>query len=529
MKYFMILAFLAIKMSAFSNVYYADASSTSSIADGSLANPFKTLADVQNHLWFVAPGDTILFKRGEVFTGNLVLLSGGTSTNPILLGAYGNGPKPIFLYDLANGTSALDRWIIKIDNANYVYVENIEFDDITMDSTVHNEDANVGVAVFITQSDHCIVRNITVRNLGEGVILAGNHCLIENSNMSHLRMIVNTPESNGNYADDDFGAASVVITGSHNKIVNNHFEDNWGESYDYTFDGGGIEIYGSNSDSNEIMYNTVVECNGFTEVGGAETAWDNLYAYNLVINCTVIGAFHLNGLFGSDIQRMRIYNNVFIETKEHLTQPSHFLGIGALTSSNATDVLSLKNNIFFLKTAISVAPSNAGNTYGSRITHENNIYFMNGGALNYPIDTSELILDASTVLFTDTSNTNPLLWDYNLNCNSLAINFGQDVTLMNDYAGAAILSNTPNAGILEDNCATASTTNLELATTQMDVFPNPCSEILNIRNDNGLKKIYTLEGKIIITTEKNQINVSHLSEGIYVIKSNKENVMFIKH
>ena len=529
MKYFIMLVFSAISMNGFSTVYYADASSTSSTADGSFTNPFKTLANVQNHLWFVVPGDTILFKRGEVFTGNLVLLRGGTAANPILLGAYGKGPKPIFLYDLTNGSSAIDRQIVKIDSADYIYIENIEFDDLTMDSTVHNVDANVGVAVFITQSNNCIVRNITVRNLGEGVILGGNHCLIQNNNMSHLRMIVNTPEFAGNYGDDDFGAAAVVITGSHNKILNNHFEDNWGESYDYTYDGGGIEIYGSNSDSNQIMYNTVVECNGFTEVGGAQTAWDNLYAYNLVINCTVIGAFHLNGNFGSNIQRMRIYNNVFVETKKHLTMPNRILGIGALTSSNAPDIVRLKNNIFFLKTDVSIAPSNAGNTYGSRVIHENNIYFMNGGALNYPIDASELIVNSSTALFTDTTNTNPLLWDYSLNCSSPAIDFGQDLMLMNDYVGTAIVNNTPSAGILEDNCITLSIDKLELLKTQMNVFPNPCSEILNIINGNRLKKIYSSEGEIVMTTDKNQVDVSHLSEGIYVIKSNKKSKMFIKY
>ena len=523
------LAFLTFTMNGFATVYYADASSASFTEDGSFANPFKTLGSVQNHLWFVAPGDTILFKRGEVFTGNIVLLSGGTSINPILLGAYGNGPKPIFLYDLANGSSALDRWIVKIDNADHVYVENIEFDDLTMDSTVHNVDANVAAAVFITQSSNCIVRNITARNLGEGVILGGNHCLIENNNLSHLRMIVNTPDSAGYYGDDDFGAASVVITGSHNKILNNHFEDNWGESYDYTYDGGGIEIYGSNSDSNQIMYNTVVECNGFTEVGGAQTAWDNLYAYNLVINCTVIGAFHINGPFGSDIQRMRIFNNVFVETKKHLTMPSRLLGIGALNSSNAPDIASLKNNIFFIRTDVSIAASNTGSTYGSRVTHENNIYFMNGGALNYPIDASELRADSSMVLFTDTTSANPLLWDYSLNCSSPAIDFGQDLMLMNDYAGTAILSPTPNAGILEDSCVITGISNLELVGTQMKVFPNPCSEILTIISGNGLKKIYSLEGEIVMTTDKNQIDVSRLTDGIYLVKSNRQSMRFVKH
>jgi len=530
---FFVLVLIASKTSL-ATIYYADPSSTSSTVDGSLTNPFKSLADVQNHLWFVSPGDTILFKRGQTFVGNLVLLSGGTQTNPILLSTYGSGPKPIFIYDLANGNSAIDRWTIKLDGADYVSVENLAFDDPTMDSTVHNVDANVGVAIFITQSNNCIVRNVTVKNLGEGVIIGGNHCLVENSNMSHLRMIQNTQDSAGYYGDDDFGAASVVITGSHNQILNNHFEDNWGHSYDYGFDGGGIEIFGSNSDSNKIMYNTVIECNGFSEIGGAQTAWDNIYAYNLVINCTVIGAFHLSGNFGSDIQRMKMYNNVFVETKKHLTEPSRILGIGALSASSAPDILTLKNNIFYLGIDVDMAHSTTiGNTYGTRVIHENNIYIMNGGSLNYPLDSSELLFNSPIDLFTDTTDTNPALWDYKPKCMSYAIDFGQDLSFLTDFNGTAI-TNLPEAGIIENSCLDTTGLNVILEKTEdevMIVYPNPTDSELNYSfelTSSDLVKInlFNVNGALVFTTVKwlsqgvnnGSIKVDNLTPGVYLLK-----------
>ncbi|MEI8272551.1 MAG: hypothetical protein WCG08_08000, partial [Paludibacter sp.] len=53
----------------------------------------------------IQPGDSILFKRGDIFFGTLNITKSGTSTNPIVIGAYGTGNKPII-----SGFSTISTW-----------------------------------------------------------------------------------------------------------------------------------------------------------------------------------------------------------------------------------------------------------------------------------------------------------------------------------------------------------------------------------------------------------------------------------
>ena len=53
----------------------------------------------------IQPGDSILFKRGDIFFGTLNITKSGTSTNPIVIGAYGIGNKPII-----SGFSTISSW-----------------------------------------------------------------------------------------------------------------------------------------------------------------------------------------------------------------------------------------------------------------------------------------------------------------------------------------------------------------------------------------------------------------------------------
>ena len=60
----------------------------------------KTWGDVHPY----QPGDSILFKRGDVFDGQLRLALLGSAGSPIVIGAYGSGPKPIIRGDLFDRT-----------------------------------------------------------------------------------------------------------------------------------------------------------------------------------------------------------------------------------------------------------------------------------------------------------------------------------------------------------------------------------------------------------------------------------------
>jgi hypothetical protein len=62
----------------------------------------------------------------------------------------------------------------------------------------------------------------------------------------------------------------------------------------------------------------------------------------------------------------------------------------------------------------------------------------------------------------------------------------------------------------------------EAATTQVFVFPNPGKDIFNI---TGLPagivyEVYDLTGRLLIESDRNEINLGRYSSGIYLLKVN---------
>src|SRR5690349_8558108 len=57
--------------------------------------PWKTLNKLNSFFSNLKPGDSVLFKKGDVFYGSITISASGTSSLPIVLGAYGAGAKPI--------------------------------------------------------------------------------------------------------------------------------------------------------------------------------------------------------------------------------------------------------------------------------------------------------------------------------------------------------------------------------------------------------------------------------------------------
>ncbi len=71
------------------------------------ATPWKTLDKVGLSWSLINPGDSILFKRGDTFTGTLKVTKSGTPDHPISIGAYGEGTeKPVI-----DGRLLLNNWV----------------------------------------------------------------------------------------------------------------------------------------------------------------------------------------------------------------------------------------------------------------------------------------------------------------------------------------------------------------------------------------------------------------------------------
>ncbi len=96
------------KSDAFSANYYFSSSEgndsrTAKEARNSLS-PWKSLSKLNNVFSILQPGDSVLFKRGDLFEGSIILTKSGGSL-PIVFSAYGNGSKPEI-----SGFKKLENW-----------------------------------------------------------------------------------------------------------------------------------------------------------------------------------------------------------------------------------------------------------------------------------------------------------------------------------------------------------------------------------------------------------------------------------
>ena len=87
----LLLAAFGVKVEA--TTYYVSSSTGSDSASGtSAATAWQTVAHVNGQTFL--PGDSILFKRGDIWNESLVPPSSGSAGNPITFDAFGTGAPP---------------------------------------------------------------------------------------------------------------------------------------------------------------------------------------------------------------------------------------------------------------------------------------------------------------------------------------------------------------------------------------------------------------------------------------------------
>jgi hypothetical protein len=176
-----------------------------------------------------------------------------------------------------------------------------------------------------------------------------NNIKIDGCDIGNLRMIKNTPTSIN--PDDDYGGVPIQVSSSNNRITNNYFHDCWAQSFDYGYDGGGVEFYeeGVPVENNFIAYNTFYDCNGTFEHGSNSDGiannpiQNNVFAYNKVINCESLFYINNRGQYLCYVSNLQFYNNVIIQT--NTTRGGTRMGSIAQLE-NRIGMVVLKNNVF---------------------------------------------------------------------------------------------------------------------------------------------------------------------------------------
>jgi hypothetical protein len=126
---------------ALTGTRYVDDSAGSNCADSgpgtSASAPWCDFAPADGQIF--APGAQLLLKRGDTFTGELGRLYGsGTAADPIVLGAYGSGPRPQI-----DGTGRAADRAVWIQDASHWTVRDLELGD-----------AGAGLVFWYTTNGH---------------------------------------------------------------------------------------------------------------------------------------------------------------------------------------------------------------------------------------------------------------------------------------------------------------------------------------------------------------------------------------
>jgi hypothetical protein len=446
---------------------YVSSSYTDSVSNGALATPWKSLANVQSNLGNIISGDSVLFKKGDKFSGTLII---SNKTN-VYFGVYGTGADPLFWGD-GNTISEL----FKLRNCNNVTFYGWSISDTTISFTDRYTQAKIQTVFQLENSStNNVFRKCTMDRIGYGIYfnVASNSNTIDSCDIGNLRMIRNTPRdtickvtrgcnvpayclANPGICDsiinndDDYGGVPVQFSSKDNIFTNNYLHDCWSQSFDYGYDGGGVEFFeeGDSVNRNRIMYNTFYDCNGIFEFGSNTDGVvnnpqaNNIIAYNKVINSSSLIYINNNGQYRTKVTNLQIYNNVYLQTIASRTGDSYVLSM-AIEDLTAGIVV-MKNNIFQVSNGASIARS--GRFTGSNLTHTNNIYKLsNGSVTNFTLNGTEL--STSGIIWKNTTNSDPLYWNYSLTSTSPAINKGVDVSLTRDFNNQTI-SNPPDAGVL---------------------------------------------------------------------------------
>ncbi len=340
----------------------------------------------------LAPGDSLLLRRGCTWTGPLKVKWVGTVIQPIRIGAYGSGELP----KIQNHYDNVDI------TGSHLIIENLfaRADAPTYDSGCQNARAGWRVGFrFRSGAAYNTLRYSRADDLYAGAFLSsGSH---------HNRVMYNRFSNNNMKSADvasDAGAIGIDIAGDDNEIAYNAISGS--DACSRWFggrDGSAISIFGGQR--NSIHHNDAWENNNFIEFGHSRSS-DTIVAYNKVGSTLKIATFLVTrgaSDYYGPVARTRAYNNTAYLTgsSAYAIQCGGGCGPGILT---------FKNNVVWSEDRIGYADA--------AFDESNNIYWKSNGApkIYFPI--------SSTSRRANPSFVNVRTWDFRLAAGSPGIDAG---------------------------------------------------------------------------------------------------------
>lgn len=123
MRTVFILFFLTLSPFLAATDFFVSNAGNDSNSGTSEGSAWATISRANSAMAEFKPGDRLLFKRGDVFYGTLIITKSGTAGSPITIGAYGTGNKPII-----TGFRSLTGWT---NEGNGIYSSPVTAESLT--------------------------------------------------------------------------------------------------------------------------------------------------------------------------------------------------------------------------------------------------------------------------------------------------------------------------------------------------------------------------------------------------------------
>lgn len=233
-----------------------------------------------------------------------------------------------------------------------------------------------------------------------------------------------------------------------------------------------------------------------------------------------------------------ITNNTFTNNIDSTTDSGIDIGTIALRRFNLNDVLNVQmhNNIFWNNytdnSSTVVANQNIGLINGSNAISTLNFTHNNSNQTN--LNTKVATLTENNNFDTDPLFVDEANFDFSLQASSSLIDSGDNNQIPNgittDIIGnSRIINSTVDLGAYEY----VSLANNDFDTNEfsISVYPNPTRDIINVEAQNAQIDqidIFDINGKKVKTSRVGKINVSDLSNGVYLMKINSDKTNAVK-
>jgi hypothetical protein len=305
------------------------------------------------------PGDTLCFKRGDVFYGNpsesyasalwwnkdtYWTAPSGTPTNPIVFTNYGdlNLPLPNWLHPKA--FPPLSYWpqtresraIIFFGGVSNIVIDGIQSNDFRLpESDKITSGYSSGWIIgewskatsTLPSSNNpsrrvSMVTNFTVKNCVFNNVTYGFQGIAAINSEFAYNTFTNLKSSNDTAGINDVGACAFeALHGFNINIHHNYIKGAWAKSGRISSTGGllGVALDIFNLKYSRIAYNTIIDCGGAFEIGNLDKldtssgAQYDTFAFNKIINSSQFGYMHgSTGSFIGNNHHLAFWNNTII-------------------------------------------------------------------------------------------------------------------------------------------------------------------------------------------------------------------------